>query len=156
MPAANTQYEWKTDPTANFRAAIAQNAKTDLSLTLPPTLQGVNGNARSVLRSLTIASIQNLDWELWLWESATHAVLTGGVTAAGTNVVGRWTFAAGDGIQDVTGDYIYYIDGLDIPYFDADNSGKLHMSLVNRSAASKSANDAGAIQVKGRISQSNY
>jgi len=156
MSAAVYQYEWKTNPTTDFRASIAQNAKVDFDLTLPTTLRGVNGDARGSLRSLTIASIENLAWELWIWTSATHVTLTGTVTAAGTNVLGRWSFASGDGIQDVTGDFIYYIDGLDIPYVDDDKSGKLHMSLVNRSAASKSANDAGAIQIKGRIAQPVY
>src|SRR6267142_3864452 len=112
MSAAVYQYEFKTDPTSQFRAAIAQNAKTDLDLVLPTTLKGVNGNAQGSLRSLTIASIENLAWEVWIWRSATHVTLTGAVTAPGTNVIGRWTFAAGDGIQDVTGDFIYYIDGL--------------------------------------------
>lgn len=156
MSSAVYQYEFKTDPSTQFRAAIAQNAKTDLDFTLPPTLAGVNGDARSLLKSLTIVSIENLAWELWLWRSATHATLTGGVTAAGSNVIGRWTFAAGDGIQDVTGDFIYYIDGLEIPVTDDDKTGKLHLSLVNRSVASKSANDAGAIQIKGRLAQPVY
>lgn len=156
MSAAVYQYEWATDPSAQFRASIAQNAKSDLDLALPTTLAGVNGDARGSLRSLTIVSIQNLAWELWLWESATHSTLTAAVTAAGSNVIGRWTFAAGDGIQDISGDFIYYIDGLDVPYFDADKTGKLHLSLVNRSVTTKSANDAGAVQVKGRIAQPVY
>lgn len=156
MSAAVYQYEWGTDPTTQFRGAIVQNNKIDLDYNLPTTLRGVNGDARGSLRSLTIVSIQNLAWEVWLWESTNHITLTGGVTVAGSNVIGRWTFAAGDGIQDVTGDYIYYIDGLDVAYFDADKMGQLHLSLVNRSASSKLANDAGAVQVKGRIAQPVY
>lgn len=154
--SVTSQYEWSSNPATQFRAAIAQNNKTDLDLLLPPTLQGINGNARGTITSLTIASIENLAWELWLWESATHATLTAAVVAAGTNVIGRWSFVAADALQDVAGDWIYYIDGLDIPYFDADNTGKIHLSLVNRSAASKTANDAGAIQVKGRIAHPVY
>lgn len=151
MSAAIFQYEFKTDPTSQFRGAIAQNAAVALDLLLPPSLQDVKGTARFSIRSLTIASIQNLAWELWVWTSAARTNLTAGVTATGSTFLGRWTFAAGDAVQEAgTGDFVYYIDGLDIPYRDDDTSGKLHIDLINRSAVSKLANDPGAIIIKGR------
>jgi len=151
------EYSFGTDPSTQFRGALAQNAGVDLDFLLPPTLQGINGTAWGTIKSLTIVSIQNLDWELWLWQSATHSTLTAAVTAAGSNWIGRWTFVAGDAVQKAgTGDFQYYIDGLDIPYFDADKAGKLHLTLLNRNAVSKLANDAGAVQVKGRIAQPVY
>lgn len=157
MSAAVFQYSWATNPATQFRGTLAQNAGADLDLLLPPTLQGIGGTAWGSLRSLTIASIQNLAWELWIWTSATHSTLTAGVTASGTNWLGRWTFAAADAVQEAgTGDFVYYIDGLDIPYHDDDAAGKLHMTLINRSAAGKLANDAGAVQVKGRIANPVY
>jgi len=156
MSSAVFQYHWQTDPSTQFRAALAQNAKIDLDLLLPGTLQGVSGDTRGALKSLTIVSIENLAWELWLWRSATRKTLTAGVVSAGSNVIGRWSFAAADGIQDISGDFIYYIDGLDVPIVDDDKSGKLHLSLVNRSVATKTANDGGAVQVLGRIAQPVY
>ena len=60
----------------------------------------------------------------------------------------RWTFVTADGIRYAgTGQYYYYIDGLDIPYLDEDNSGELHLSLVNRSAGAKSAGSGGEVVV---------
>lgn len=151
---ASFQYGFATDPSAQFRGALTTGSGADLDLVLPSSLKGINGNARAQLRSLTIISIQNLAWELWLWGSTTHTTLTAGVTSAGSNVIGRWTFAATDAVQDNnTGDFVYYIDGLDVPYVDLDNSGKLHLTLINRSVTSKLANDAGAIQVRGRLDQ---
>lgn len=147
------QYEWKTDSTAQFRGSLAQNVGANLDLTVPGALAGIQGNCRGGLCSLTIISVENLAWELWLWESTTH----GTVVLGTTSVIGRWTFVAGDGIQIAgAGDYYYYVDGLNVPVVDSDNSGKLHLTLVNRSVASKSAGDSGAIQVRGRIVPNGY
>lgn len=161
MSSAVYQYEFKTDPTAQFTAALAQNNGIDLDLLMsgnatppqPTALAGVNGDTRGNLKSLTIISVQNLAWELIAWESATH-----GTVAAGTvQFIGRWTFVASDGVQiGGAGDFYYYIDGLDEPLVDADKTAKLHFTLVNRSAVSKLANAAGAIQVRGRIAQPVY
>lgn len=155
MPSAVYQYEFKTDPSGGlngvFRGTIAQNAAAQIDALLPPTLQDVNGQARFVISSLTIVSIQNLAWEIWIWRKAARNTLTAGVTSGGSDFVGRWTFAAGDAVQEAgTGDFVYYIDGLDIPYSDDDHSGKLHIDLINRSVTGKSSGDAGAVQVKVR------
>ena len=157
MALSSTQYEWKTDSLTQFTAAIAQNAGTNLDLAMttpnPVALAGIGGDCRGQLRSLSIASVENLAWEVWLWSSTTHG------TAALSTVamIGRWTFVAADGVRIAgTGDYYYYVDGLDVPVWDADKTGKLHLTLVNRSAASKSADAAGAIVIKGRIAPLGY
>jgi len=156
MAYGNDQYTWSTDPLTQFRGTIAQNAGVDLDLAMsgaatvpnPTALAGVNGDCRGSLKSLTIVSVENLAWELILWEKAAH----GTAVLGSVRFIGRWTFIAGDAVRVAgAGDYYYYIDGLDVPIVDADNTGKLHLTLINRSAAGKSANDAGAIQVRGRI-----
>lgn len=157
MALNSTEYEWKTNSVTQFTATIAQNAGIDLDLTMstpnPVALAGINGDCRGQLRSLSIASVENLAWEVWLWSSTTH-----GTAAASTvSMIGRWTFVAADGVRiGGAGDYYYYVDGLDVPVWDADHTGKLHITLVNRSAASKSADAAGAIVVKGRIAPLGY
>ena len=157
MALTHTQYEWKTDSLTQFTATIAQNAGVNLDLAMttpnPVALAGIGGDCRGQLRSLTIASVENLAWEIWLWSSATH-----GTAAASTvSVIGRWSFVTSDAKQIAgAGDWYYYVDGLDVPVWDADKTGKLHLTLVNRSAASKSADAAGAIVIKGRIAPLGY
>lgn len=134
--------------TTHFTGALATNAAETEDIALPGALAGVNGNARGEIRSITIISQQNLAWELEFWRSATH-----GATIDADKFIGRWTFAAVDGVQEAgAGNFRYYIDGLDIPYDDADGTGKLHISLVNRDAVAKLAQGAGGdVVVRTRI-----
>lgn len=153
---ANEQYTFSTDSLTQFRGTLAQNAGVDLDLEMsgaatvpnPTALAGVHGDCRGNLKSLTVVSVENLAWELLLWEKSSH-----GTAVLGTvRFIGRWTFTATDAVRIAgAGDYFYYIDGLDVPLVDGDGTGKLHLTLVNRSAAGKSAGDAGAIQIRGRI-----
>ena len=142
------QYQVKSDKDTHFAGGLAQNAGEDESLTMPGALAGINGDCKNQLKSLTIISDQNLDWEIMVWSSATH-----GVADLDTNqFIGRWTFAATDAVQVAgTGSYYYYIDGLDVSYADADYSGKLHLTLINRSATAKNAGATGEVVVKARL-----
>lgn len=142
------QYNVRSDKDSHFAGAIAQNAGEDESLSLPACLAGINGNARGSVRSLTIISDQNLAWEVNVWRSATH-----GTADIDTDKwLGRWTFTAADGVQLAgSGSYLYYVDGLDIAYIDADNSGKLHLTLTNRSASAKNAGATGEVIVDIRM-----
>lgn len=161
MASLNSHIEWKTDPLTQFRAAIAQDAGTDLDLEMsgaaavpnPTALAGVGGDCRGLLKSLTIISVENLAWELWVWRKAAH----GTVTLGTVSVIGKFTFSEADGRQIAgAGDYYYYVDDIDLPVTDDDKTGKLHLTLVNRSIASKTVDDAGAVQVRGRIAQPIY
>jgi hypothetical protein len=142
------QYNVRSDKDTHFTGAIAQNAGEDESITLPGCLAGINGNARGNVKSITVISDQNLAWELNLWRSATH-----GTADIDTDKwLARWAFVAADGVQLAgAGSYLYYIDSLDIPYVDSDNSGKLHVTLTNRSATAKNAGATGEVIVDVRI-----
>jgi hypothetical protein len=142
MPFA---YTVRTDKDTHFTGAIAQNAKEDENLTLPGTLRGTNGNARIAIRSIMLQSDQNLSWELIFWS-------TDGFDNTDLDLdtfLSRWTFAVADGVQIAgANQFYYYIEGLDIPYVDADNTGELHVSLVCRSAAGKTAGAGGEVVVQ--------
>lgn len=147
--------------TVNFTEALAQNAASAMNaLTLPAK------TAWWFIRAITIVSVENLAWELWLFKSATS--FTANVDSDG--FIGAWAFSAiaAQGVgYPVAGNllYRYYVDGNMLPYFDADQmvytngtlapgvtpqgpaNAKLHVKLVNRSAAAKTAGVGGAINV---------
>lgn len=138
----------QTDPTTQFRAALATNAALTLNL-LPgqgigkvdPGLSALP-SCKGRLQSIGVQSVENLAWEIWLW--GTDGFNT--VAQALQRPLGRWSFVEADGLRIAgTGLYYYYIEGLDHFYVDWDQTGELHLMLVNRSVASKSADDAGAI-----------
>lgn len=145
----------RTDKDDQFTAALAQNVALTENLVAPGDL-GAGGHCRSRLHSISILSDQNLAWEIALYSTDSFN------TSADMDQVsflGRWGFQAGDGTQIAgTGPYFYYIDGLDIPYRDADftshikpgglSQGQIHLMLVNRSATGKNAGATGEIVVQ--------
>lgn len=136
MQAGKTRLVW-TDPTVDFTGAIVQNASAQANIGF-----GVLSPCR--IRGWVILSVENLAWELWLFGKSTFR--TGAVATEAFR--GRWSFAAGDGLQvGATGLYAYYIDGLDSPYLDEDAAQKLHLLLVNRSAAAKTSGANGALKI---------
>lgn len=134
----------KTVSTVDYLPALAQNAGANANITLAGALAGVNGNSRVRLKNISIISVENLSWEIWFFTANTFQT-----TIDADTFLGFWSFAASDAKRiAATGLYYYYVEDLDVPYLDTDNTGKLHMTLVNRSAASKTANAGGAITIK--------
>lgn len=138
------QFEFRI-PKATWNAGAAQNAGIVADLALPAVLRGVAGNARNHLRSITIAAQDNHDFEIWLFASATRYP----ANRDNNKFLGRWRFLASDAVQDAsdgTGTWYYYIDGNDVPLRDDDlvvgsapnspsaNTGKLHITLIDRTA----------------------
>lgn len=142
-----------TDPAVDFIAGLAQNAEDLIHLT-PDMAIGASPDCRFRLVGCSIISDQNLAWELNFWSREAGS---GAATVALDSFLGRWTFAAGDGVRIAgAGSYRYFIFGLDIPYIDEDPrsdrdppyNGRIHLSLVNRSAASKNAGPTGEVKVR--------
>jgi hypothetical protein len=134
----------KTDSATYFTGAIVQNAVAYADIPLPGALEGIGGRARVRLKMISIISKEALDWELMLFNKDTHA--TSSVDT--DSFCGRWSFVSAMAVRIAgAGLYYYYIDGLDVPYTDADGTGELHLGLINRSAASKTAGANGAISV---------
>ena len=137
------QFTVRTDKDTHFTGAIAQNAKEDENVVLPGAMSGVNGNARNMVRSLMLQSDENLAWEVAFWSKDSFEDTSDMDADAFRS---RWSFVVADGVQyGGTGQYYYYIDGLNIPYQDEDNSGELHISLVNRSSSGKSSGSSGEV-----------
>ncbi len=115
----------------DWAATIAQNA--ELLANLP--VRGQRGPATmgsiGIVRTLRIMSSANHAWEVNFFASDT-------TTDADPNVdsfLGRYPFSLPDGLQiGATGLFRYYVDTLQIPALDRDNSGELHVVLVPRDA----------------------
>lgn len=142
-----------SNPAVDFLPAQAQNvASATVSLVLP------SRDAYWFVRGIVITSVENLAWEVWFFSSATNmggTMLNANFLAAQyqpiptANAQGAPLSAGGDAF------YRYSLNNLLIPYFDQDVAGvspqasfaKLHIRLVQRAAAGKTANAGGAVQV---------
>lgn len=140
-----------TDPATQFRDAIASTEQIaedilfDLSICGTPT-------ARNRIVGMTIVSVQQLDWQIWLW----HKTDREGAGIAENSFIGYWGFIGATAVQSgIPGDslYYYFISGLDVYYTDDDASadrdpndyaGRFHVGLKG---AGKSAGDAGAVKI---------
>lgn len=142
-----------TDPAAHYTDGIAQNAQDLEDLALDLSICGTP-TARCRIVGLSVVSVQNLDWELWLWRKAAGA----GAGIGADSFIGYWSFLGANAKQiGGAGRYYYFIPGLDIPYTDEDTRderpdplapvGRIHLGLVNRSAVAKLAGDAGMIKI---------
>lgn len=126
----------RSNSKTQFTDALVQNAEERENLT-PVAALSAGLTCRSVLRTITILSLQNLSYEVNLWKSANFAVDSDLDT---NSFIGKWLFTAGDGTQIAgTGTYYYYIDGLFQPYHDTDTQGQIHVSLINRDTTAKVA-----------------
>lgn len=145
----------RSDKDEHFTGAIVQHAEERENITMPAALGG-----RLRLVCITLISDQQLAWELDFWFSKTFSGAAVGADLDLDTFAGKWAFAAADGTQiGGAGPYYYHISGLDIPYRDNDHpqttaqakkaevasNPKLHVCLVNRSAAAKTAGAAGEI-----------
>src|SRR5689334_11656713 len=106
----------RTNPATQFIAGLAQNAADTVNLVQPPAGQsagdgfadpGLAGSpaARFRARGITIASVQNLAWEISLWGTSTFNASPTDPTLS--YLLGRWAFAAADGLE-IGGTGLYY------------------------------------------------
>lgn len=111
-------------------------------------LPKASGSGRWFIRAIQYLCVQQVGLEWDFWSSA-----TGLTNVIGTDAfVARWQFASNNGqLFNNTGLFRYYIDGLAIPYFDADsqlNAGvnpALHVACQNVDTVAKGAAGAGAV-----------
>ncbi len=156
MQQGNT-YRVRTISTVHFLGALATNAAAveDIDAATLTNTPGVAGagltagkHTRCRIHDLRIISTENLAWELEVWGAKT-AGTPGGAVIDTEFFFAKFGFLAADGTR-ATGDtfYHYYVPVLEVCYADVDQSGKIHLRLINRSVASKSAGVPGAIVVE--------
>lgn len=129
---------------SQFRSALVQNAGENLSLEVQR--YGLGQRVDSVIRSVQILSVEDRQWELWFYGKNSYN--TAPADPDLNTAYGFWWFGVSGRRIAAVGLYMFYVDGLYIPYTDQDSSSKVHMTLINRSAGAKTAGDAGAIRVQ--------
>lgn len=128
----------KSDKDLHFTGALIQNAREDESLVIR---QGeVN---RGQIESISIIADQNLAFDVFIFEDQNFSNTDMDVDS----FVDYEPFTVASGVQIAgAGSFYYGTSGLDIPYTAGD--GRIHVSLVNRSATTKTAGAAGEVVVK--------
>ena len=145
----------QTDPATQFVDAIAQNALAELDLSMPSGSQqggpgfvdgglAAGGAVRSRVKSIVIASVENLDWVVWLFADKNY----GNANPANVNLCGYAALPASSAKRiGNTGLYYYFLAGLDLPYVDLGKLGQIHLGLQPTSAG-KSAGAPGSVRVQ--------
>jgi hypothetical protein len=142
-----------TDPATQFTDAIAQNA-SEMENWTPDMALAAAPDCRGRIVAIAIISDQNLAWEITTWSREAGAAAA---SVALDSFLGRKAFVVGDGLQIAgAGSWRYFASGLDLPVLDEDPqadrdtpyAGRLHISLVNRSAGSKNAGATGEIKIR--------
>lgn len=134
----------KTVSTRDFTAALAQNAGTFLSLDVKD--KGLGINVDSLLRAVQITMVEDLDYDLWFL-SRTGSSANNATDPDLNAVLGAVTLTVASRVA-AAGLFVMYLDALQIPIYDSEASSKVHMALICRSVAGKSANAAGALKVQ--------
>lgn len=140
MSSARPEYYIvKSDKDTHFTGALAQNAHEEESLQLHARRN------RCVILDVTVLSDQNLAWDVYFWSTDAFDNADLDLDSA----IGKVSFVVADGEQiGGTGAYRYHANGLAIPYNDEDETGELHVSVVNRSGTSKNAGATGEVVFK--------
>lgn len=137
-------YEFRTDKDVNFTGALAQNVSASENIALPPQLAGPGGSARNILRAIAVIADQNLNWDVQLFSSSAFSNANLDLDTYIYNVI----FTESGQQRDGAGQFYWTRTGLIVPVWDANNTGVVHLSLVNRSAAGKNAGATGEIVIK--------
>jgi len=149
MSQAGKRTITRTVSTRDFTGAIAQNAAAFLSLDVKGL--GVGSRVDCLLRSVTVVSVEDLDWELWFF---TKTGVAGNSADPDVNtLIGRVVLPSTALQIGATGLFTFYSEGLEINIFDDDNTSKIHMALVERAAAGKTAGAAGGVKITLALEQ---
>jgi len=137
----NPAYAIRSDKDTHFSGALAQNAKEDENISIP--------FSRGWITGIRVTSDENLAWEIQVFRTDGFDDANYDLDSFG----GGYAFAAADGKQVAgAGPYYYAVDGLGMYYVDKDvnaiAAGELHIRLVNRSAAAKTAGSNGEAVVE--------
>jgi hypothetical protein len=171
----SVRHRVSSNPNTQFFQALAINEITPVvAIPLP------SSRTPYLIEAITLVSVQALAWELWLFTRAGGTGLAPGVAGSplADSFLASWQFlepvvgppaspgfsAIGAGAAGTFANFRYYVDGNQMPYQDetfmeaGPASGgfafpALYVALINRSAAGKLADVAGAVKVIFHLSQ---
>jgi hypothetical protein len=147
------RYSVPSVATRDFTEVLAVGAAS--ALYALPGLPPVNSR-RYAIRSISIKSVQQLGMIFQFYAAAAAASATS-VDPDANKFVSSVGFVSGQGVRyNNAGLYLYYVDGLDIPYY-MEGSGNtvaaptLNVVLQIQGATAKLAAAAGALQATFRV-----
>jgi hypothetical protein len=136
----------RSDITAHFTGALITNAMESETIAFPQTIAGTN---EVIIEGIILQSIQNLDWDVFMWTSIEYDNTSLNVDSFLDYIT--LPSSMGKSIGGA-GQYYYSATGLQTRYKDLDGTKKLHISIVNRSATSKIAGANGAVSLTAVVS----
>jgi len=138
----------RSDKDTHFTGALLTNALELEALgDAAPTSSNRTASIRSIIRRITVISVQNLAWDVMLFKAAYTPPLT--VDGDLHPMVDWLSFAAADGVRVAgAGLYLYTWSGMEFPYYNTDAPGRIHVGLINRDATAKIIAAGGEIVVE--------
>jgi len=139
-------YYIDSDKDTHFTGALAQHAIESESLNFPDLFPNA-GIQDVIIEGINIQSDQNLEWDVFVWSTSGYNNSDVDLAA----MIDYWNFPTTSGKQIAGANQYYYplpANRISVPYRDANNTSKLHVSLVNRSATGKNAGATGEVKVR--------
>ncbi len=135
-----------SDKDTHFTGALAQNAIENENIAFPSDFSTAQIQ-KLLINKISLQSDQALNWDLILWSDDGFAD-TSDMDSDAHIIKGE--FLASNSYQ-IAGANQYYYDYEPvnpIPYIDQDNSGELHVGLINRSITAKIAGATGEVKIR--------
>lgn len=136
----------RSDKDTHFTGALAQNAIEVESINFPSIWRTAGVN-ECIIEGLSIQSDQNLEWDVYIFTSSEFDNTDLDLDV----MIDMFNFPTTAGKTIAGANQYYYpfpANNISIPYSDAENTGKLHVGLVNRSATGKNAGATGEIVIR--------
>ncbi len=135
-----------SDKDTHFSGSIAQDAIENESIDFPSDFSTTQIQ-KLLIRQVTLQADQALNWDLMIWSDSGYADSSDMDSDAHITTISLLASNAVD-IAGTNQSYYDYEPSSPILYTDKNNTSKLHVGLVNRSATSKNAGATGEVKVR--------
>lgn len=134
-----------SDKDTHFAGALADNAIENESISMP-TDWGTSGIQKCIISELSFQADENLDWELIFWSDGDY----NSTDLDLSKIVTRISIPETSSDRIAGSNQFYYENPLvqSIEYVDKDNTSKIHVGLICRSAAGKTAGASGEVVLR--------
>lgn len=130
----------------HFTEALSENAIELESLDFPDDWRKIELH-ECIIENITIQSKQNFEWDVWVFSSSSGP----GSDLDVDSYVDGFNYPKTAGIQIGGAGQYYYSspsNHVAVPFRDENNRAKIHVGLINRSAAAKYAGVTGEVKVR--------
>lgn len=135
-----------SDKDSNFTGALVTNAIETENIDYPSNLSSIHIEGLLIV-GVSVQAKEQLDWDIFLWSKDELA----NTDLDLDTFVDFFNFPTASG-KRIAGAGQYYwaspANNVQVYYKDMNNSGELHVGLVNRNASAKTAGTAGQIKIR--------